>query len=169
MSYPFSVGEKNGMDTLYATLPLKRRNVVMGRYVFVLCLEIIGMIFVLLLSVLLATVFRTDVNIMETLFSLCVLSAVFSLIVSLQYPIYFKLGYAKAKIYAYIPLLIIFLLIMLVAAAAGRLAATSNLDTIWAVISASPYLMYGLPIGIGLLLLVLSCALSCKLYEKRDI
>lgn len=169
MSFPFSVVEKNGMDTLYATLPIKRKNVVTGRYVFVLCVEIFGVVFALLLSAALSAIFSVGLNITETLFSLCLLSAAFSLVVSLQYPIYFKLGYTKAQVFAYIPLLITFLFVAIGPTLLENLAPLSAVDILWKGILASPYLMYALPVAAGLLVLALSCALSRRLYANRDI
>ncbi len=36
VSYPFALGEKNGVDMLYSTLSISRGNVVAGRYIFAL-------------------------------------------------------------------------------------------------------------------------------------
>jgi len=168
MSYPFSIGEKNGMDTLYATLPIKRKSVVTGRYAFVFCMEIIAAIFALLLSAALSVIFTIDLNVTKTLVSLCFLTAVFSLVVSLQYPLYFKFGYTKGQPFAYL-FFSLGILAITGWSVSKNLASLSSLNNLWESISANQYLMYGLPIGIGLLFLVLSCAFSCKLYEKRDI
>ena len=48
--YPFSVGEKNGIDTLYATLPITKKNIVTGRYLFVVCLNLITLVLSLVIS-----------------------------------------------------------------------------------------------------------------------
>ncbi|MCE5207366.1 MAG: ABC-2 transporter permease [Chloroflexi bacterium] len=169
MSYPFSIGEKNGMDTLYATLPIKRKSVVTGRYAFVFCMEIIAAIFALLLSAALSVIFTIDLNVTETLVSLCFLTAVFSLVVSLQYPLYFKFGYTKGQPFAYLFLSLGILAIAVWSGISENLASLTSLNNLWEGISANPYLMFGLPVGIGFLFLALSCALSCRLYEKRDI
>jgi len=169
MSYPFSIAEKNGMDTLYATLPLRRRDIVIGRFAFVLLMEFITIAFVLLLSLLLSNLFPLPMeqSMGEALFSLCVLSAVFSLLVAIQYPLYFKLGYTKAKLFTYIPFLLILMLIGFWSAEEFSIAV--NWIAVWHVISANPFLMYGSPVTIGLILIGISCALSCRLYERRDI
>jgi len=169
MSFPFSLGEKNGLDTLYMTLPIRRKTIVIGRYFFALIIGIIGILFVLLLSVLLSTFFITDLNAFETYFMICVLFAAFSLIVSFQYPIFFKLGYSKGKILSKTPLFILFLVIMIWSSVGESLVPQSSLNTIWRFISARAYLMYGLPIGVGFLSLALSCVLSYRLYQNREL
>lgn len=170
MSTPFSIGEKNGLDTLYATLPLTRKSVVTGRYAFAFCMEMVGAIFVLLISVALSVIFTIDLNVTEILSSLCLLLAVFSLVISLQYPLYFKLGYTKAQPFTYILFTISILAITVWSSGiAENFAPLSGLNTLREGLSANPYLMYGLSVGIGFLFLALSCWLSCRLYQKRDI
>lgn len=169
MSFPFSVGEKNGMDILYMTLPIRRKSVVIGRYTFVLITEIVGTLLVLLLSVLLSALFTTDLNTVEMYFLLCILFAAFSVIISLQYPIYFKFGYTKGKILSNVPLFIFAFVIIIWSSVGENLVPQSRLDAIWGFISNSAYLMYGLPIGIGFLFLISSCWLSCWLYENKDL
>lgn len=170
MSYPFSIGEKNGLDVFYATLPLRRRSVVIGRYAFALIMEIVGVISVFLISILMSIIFK-DINtdIQEILFSLCVLFVIFAAVISLQYPLFFKLGYNRARIAAYIPLLAIFLLVMFVVNIQGKSASSSNPNTFGTALSAKPYLIGALLVGTGVLLFALSCALACAWYEKREI
>jgi ABC-2 type transport system permease protein len=169
MSYPFSIGEKNGMDTLYATLSLRRRNVVVGRYAFAFLTEFVAVIFIVLLSLLFSNMFSMNSSLSEILFPLCLLSFLFSLMVAVQYPIFFKLGYTKAKSFTYVPLLLIFMFIGLWPTIADKFTISVDWAAVWEVVSANPPLMYGLPVGIGFLFLALSCAFSCRLYGKRDI
>lgn len=169
MTFPFSIGEKNGMDTLYSTLSLKRKNVVIGRYGFVVCMELIFIIFSSILSTVISKLFPLNINNQEIIFTLSVMSMVFSLIVSLQYPFYFKLGYNKAKAFAYIPLLIIFTAIGFLPNIIKSTSVTMYANSIWDSISTRPLILYGLPFTLGILFLALSCLVSCKFYIKRDI
>ena len=41
-SYPFAAGEQNGIDALYCTLSISREHVVGGRYLYALCIDLIG-------------------------------------------------------------------------------------------------------------------------------
>lgn len=42
--YTFSVMEKNGMDRLYGILPVKKSDLVLGRYLFILALGAIALV-----------------------------------------------------------------------------------------------------------------------------
>jgi hypothetical protein len=106
-SYPFAIGEASNLDALYATLGLKRRDVVTGRYAFVMCLDLLGMIIAFMISYLVAMVLGWDINLMDMLIVTGIMFAGIVLIQALQMPLYFKVGYRKASIMAYLPLFIV--------------------------------------------------------------
>lgn len=167
MSYPFAVGEKNGLDTLYGTLSLSKMNVVKGRYLFAVALEVIFAALSLLCSWILATVLKTEFILPEMLAALSFLSLAFSLIVALQYPIYFKMGYTKGKILALIPFFAVFLIGLQIPTLAKMLNWDFSLETILTGLMENPFIVYVAPISLGLILLALSCLISCKIYAKR--
>ncbi len=168
MSYPFAIGEKNGTDTLYATLSLGRTRVVRGRYAFVILVELIGIIVILLTAAAFSVLLAFEIVLSELLVSVCLLSFIASLTVAFQYPLFFKLGYAKAKGFTYIPLMLISIGIGVLPSLAKELP-----DFDWAELlnlaSANPLLMYAAPVLLGWALLAVSCAISCKVYGRRDL
>jgi hypothetical protein len=110
VGYPFALGEKNGMDTLYATLSLSRKNVVLGRYLFTLTLNLCTVLLSLVLAVIGILVTRTSGFIetaVETLLASIVFAAMFLVIQAVQLPLYFKLGYSKAKFFSMIPFVVV--------------------------------------------------------------
>lgn len=167
--YPFSIGETNRIDTLYATLPLKRRSVVVGRYVFALCLEVITILLAIALSFVFSFFTSFEFVFKENLLVLCVMSFALSFMVSVQFPIYFKLGYNKAKMIAYLPMLLIFFVVMV----GSNSLKSSGLDidsaNILRIFDTYTLLIFILPVIAGLVLLAVSCYISCRLYEKREL
>ena len=168
MSYPFAIAEKNSTDKLYATLSLKRKNVVIGRYVFVMFAILAGMLIVLCESVLISVFFKLDMAINELLFTLCVLGFIISMAVSIQYPLFFKLGYTKAKVFTYLPLILVAALVGIMPTLSKSLP-NFDWNTFFTTLSHTPLLMFGAPIAVSLVMLAVSCAISCGLYEKRDL
>lgn len=108
MGYPFILGEKNNMDALYATLAVKRETVVLGRYLFALLLNLLATLVSVCLGIagtfLLGQAASQPAipasGAVEVVFAL---SALFLLIQSVQLPVYFKLGYAKARFLSMLP------------------------------------------------------------------
>ena len=169
-SYPFSIGETNRLDTLYATLPLNRKNVVLGRYALVLFMEVVVSLLAVIASFTLSIFTAMEFAALEILFYLCIASFVFTLIVAIQYPVYFKIGYNKAKFVVYALLLIVFLSVILLSNLMPNTdLAKSGFDDLLQLFAINQFLIYIAPVAAGHLLLALSCLLSCKIYGKRDI
>lgn len=120
LGYPFALGEKSSMDVLYATLALKRGTVVSGRYLFALLLNACAVLFSVALGAVglfaareLGVAVEAD-GAIETVIAL---SALFIFVQAIQLPLYFKLGYSKAKFLSLLPFVVImvgfFLLLIL--------------------------------------------------------
>ncbi|MDK2952452.1 MAG: hypothetical protein PWQ77_2117 [Kosmotogales bacterium] len=169
MTYPFSISEKNRLDTLYSTLSINRKTVVRGHYSFALMAEAVFIVLAILFSWIMSLFIGAKFDIMETLFSISLLSGVFSLLVAIQFPIYFKYDYSKAKILAFIPLFIVFLGIIQFPLLTELLGIKFPWTDISFVTSDIPAYIFFAPFIFGLVLLWLSCVLSCRLYAKRDI
>lgn len=106
--YPFALSEKNNLDSLYTTLAVERKTVVQGRYIFTLLLNLCAVLF----SFILATVglliakgfgFSLGANGEGYVVTVLILSALFLCVQSIQLPVYFKLGYTKARVLSIVP------------------------------------------------------------------
>ena len=102
-SYPFAVGEQNGIDALYTTLSIKRSTVVLGRYIFAIIIDVCAGLLAYIFTFIVLTIMQKDFNAAESFLSTIVILLIYSVIQAVQLPIYFKLGYAKAKLLAYLP------------------------------------------------------------------
>jgi len=102
--YPFAIGDKNGIDTLYATLPITKKTVVTGRYAFSLLLNGFMAAASFGVSAILMPAFGKTFHLKTTLLTVLLCFALFSILEAVQLPLYFKLGYARAKFLAYLPL-----------------------------------------------------------------
>ena len=168
ISYPFSISETNGLETLYSTLALNRRTVVVGRYLFVLVLELISAALAVIGSWALSLQINAEFEIYEILVTLSMLSGVVSIIVAVQFPIYFKYGYRKARMLALAPLGVLALVGMQLPNLAELLNLTFSWDSFFETLMSSNVMIIA-PVIFGLLLMALSCILSCGIYAKRDI
>jgi hypothetical protein len=107
ISYPFIAQEKSNLDALYTILSITRKTVVLGRYFSILLLNLCCLAFSFVFAKLgvlgakAAGIFQTGGR--GSLAPFLALSALFILIQAVQLPIYFKLGYAKAKFMSIVP------------------------------------------------------------------
>lgn len=169
VNYPFAVCEKNGMDALYPTLSINRRTVVLGRYLFALAFDLCAALMGLVLTFVPLSVMQKTVNVGEMMLTLLATFAVVSLIEAVQLPIYFKLGYSKAKVVAYLP----FIGFWLAAMAVNRFlpevgSLPEEISGFFGWFASNPYIavLFGIIIWFGLMLI--SYQKSLSYYSKRD-
>lgn len=167
VSYPFAVGESNGIDTLYTTLAIGRGTVVSGRYLFALTFDIGAGILAYVSSFAASALTKVAFEPTEALVTILALFVVFSVIQAVQLPIYFKLGYAKAKFLAYVPFVGFALLSVLLGNLLGADPASSQAGLfVW--LAANPVLAAALGVAVWLGMMLLSYRLSLAVYKKRD-
>ena len=169
VSYPFSIGERNRLDILYATLSIKRSTVVSGRYGFAVVMEIGCIGIALVVSWLLSFFLDAAFDLQETLLMLCMLSGVFSLIASVQFPLYFKLGYSKARMLALLPFFILFIALFQIPTIAEWAGYSFSWESFSLPTAGASAIWYMGPVLAGLVLLWGSSLLSSRIYKARDL
>lgn len=166
ITYPFAVGEKNGIDSLYIILGIKRNTVILGRYLYALVIDFAFCIFGFLVTYLVSTIMSYSFNIIESLTVLAFLLLFITFSQFIQLPIYFKNGYSKARLSAYVP----FLIIPVVVVFFGQLYPnyTQQFDSVLAWLALYPLIPLLIIIGIWIIGLMTSIHLSQKYYQKRE-
>ena len=112
IGYPFALGEKSNIDALYIILGMDRKTVVRGRYIFSLLLNICAIFFMSIITLI--TVFFTDSYealewiLTDTFGSMMAISVLLLVVQSIQIPMYFKIGYTKAKLFSILPIFLIY-------------------------------------------------------------
>lgn len=168
ISYPFAVSEKTQGDLLYATLPISRHALVRGRYLFslVVCGCSAGIAFIL--SIPISLVLKLPFDPLQMLGILGALFLVFTFMGLIQLPLYFKLGYTKAKFLSLAPFLLIGLIAIGFGAGMQDPSFMAGMTQLWesAVRQPLPYILGVLVIWLGLF--YLSLKLSQKFYANRE-
>jgi len=167
-SYPFAVGEKNGIDQLYATLPIGKRNVVLGRYGFVVALDVMSGIAACIFLFIMQTALQRTFNLQETLLTVLVLFAVYTFLQAIQLPIYFKLGYAKAKFLAYLPLAVFPLVTISVGTRFSEVDWILLVENALAWISDNQFFAVAVSVIVWTAIMSVSCGISLSFYKKRE-
>lgn len=151
-SYPFAIGERNDLDTLYAVVPVQRSAQVAGRYLYALALFLIALAagtVLLVATTLVKGAAFPSVSEAAVLVAACF--ALFAVMVGLQYPIFVRFGYLRARLAAAVPVMVL----MAAGMALSSRFADLTLPPAW---TAVPLLVGG-----GLLLLVASAAVAVRL------
>lgn len=168
VTYPFAVGEKNGIDALYTTLSIKRSTVVLGRYLFALVVDICSGLFAYILSFALFTVLQEGFNAWESLLITLVMFLVYSVLQAIQLPIFFKLGYTKAKFFSYLPFVGFPLVILVFTNFLKDTFSIEQVADFFEWFAANPLIavLFGAILWLGLM--VISYQTSLGYYDKRE-
>lgn len=165
VSYPFALSEKNNIENFYGTLSLKKRNIVNGRYIFTLGTMIFFTILSYIIMIVGNVILKQGLEYSELLFVLVTGFFMSLILVSLQLPTYFKLGYTKGKIFTYVPFFVIAIGVPLLGSLMGE--STEKFKAIAAYIENNPVMVSIFLILCGLLIFEISNIVSQRLYINR--
>lgn len=167
MGYPFALGEKSDLDALYAMLSVSRKTVVRGRYLFALLLDAGAS----LLTGVLGTAASLAVSAYDgspTPFlsagpALLVMPLIFLFIQAVQIPVFFRVGYTRARMFTVFP----FVAVAAATVVVSRLSPAGSLPAAVAGIINSGMLPSLLCAAL-LLAVFISYRLSLAFYKKRE-
>ena len=167
-SYPFAIGEKNGIDQLYSTLPMSKRSVVLGRYGFVLAFDVMSGVAACIFSFAFQTILRQTFSLYETLLTVLLLFVIYTFFQAIQLPIYFKLGYAKAKFLAYMPIAVFPLVAVAVGSRFSKVDWVGLVDSMLLWVSYNKLLAIAIITIIWITIMFVSYNISFGFYKKRE-
>jgi hypothetical protein len=153
LGYPFAVAESKKADLLYDVLPISKKQVVMGRYLYVIIVCAVAIAFVLALNPIMTLIIGQPVDFVSLLNGVALLAAGLFVGAAYQLPLFFKLGFTKARIWGYAPFIGI-------GASGMLLSQVTELDLSW---------MFNIPpvfyLPVACVLLAVSYFISCKIYK----
>ncbi|MGO1042106.1 ABC-2 transporter permease [Clostridioides difficile] len=156
----FAIEEKNNLSRLYATLSIKLKDIVLGRYIFILLNFVLTVFLITVLSIIVLFFKSKPIDIQEIILGISTSFLIFSAIVGVQVPIFFKMGYLKARFWSLIPYIIVLTLVLM----------TSLIDKISFVIDfiiGNQGIFSILGLISSFIILVVSYKISFLLYKSR--
>jgi hypothetical protein len=162
----FSIYEKNNLNKLYGILPLGKFDVVIGRYLYALFFGTINGIVSGILAYIISLFLPKGMDHLTFIICLSVSFLYFCLFIAVHFPIYFKYAFSKVYILTNLPSYLIFVIAAYIFKKTDILTHlsqiiqyfTSHQDMIW---------LTG--IGLGLILLIISCPLSYLIYKNNEL
>jgi hypothetical protein len=163
MNTLFFIYEKNNLNKLYGVLPIRRRQIVLGRYSFTLLFGIIAEFIAIIFTLVVIYTLNMQVNTF-TIITFIYSFLIYLIIVSVHFPFYFKYDYSKINTIASLPFTIIFIAVVVTMIRNPKLYnyiiqySIHNQHIVWLTV-----------ICICLILFGSSCFLSCLFYNKREL
>jgi len=165
----FQIHERNHSGKLFGTLPVKRSDVVLGRYMYGLMMALIsltiGVILVLIFSATTGASATPPVTAFYIVSGLVGGWLFYWFAVSVSYPLFIRLEFSKAYMFTMVPymiLIIVSVYLIFKVHLAPLMKAFDYLQNhvvMWAVIG----------FGGGLVMMAISCAISLALYKTKEL
>jgi hypothetical protein len=166
-SYGFAITESARLETLFATLPSTRRDVVVARYLLITGILLTAGGVGVVVDAIKAAVVGQPWSPGGSLAVIAVSFAVAALVIAIQFPFFFRLGYLRARFLTFVTIGVVGAVIAgLVVQASNSGASSAWLEAI-ARIPAAGFTAGGLLLGFGFL--AASAALSVRLYSRKDL
>ena len=162
----FSVHEKSHSDKLYGILPLKKSEMIWGRYLFALAIGAAHIVAAALLGLAMSLMMSGRVNALSYWATLATAFTYFSFAMGVAYPIYFKFTFTKAYVFTMIPMYILAVLFLFIT---RRTNFASGLGAAIVFFTAHVYLLPIAGLLAGVILLAVSALISNLIYTRKEI
>ena len=160
--YTFSITEKNAMERLYGILPIRKSDMVIGRYIFIIIMGLTALVFSLVSHPVILIILGETVSVFDFMSAAATGIFLFTLYTVFQLPGYYKLGSIKGRVFMYIPVagfLITLLLITKTPVGESRLLFT---------VINSPALLMLSAVVLVIALYVVSISVSIKILKNKE-
>ena len=160
--YTFSIAEKNNMERLFGILPVRKSELVIGRYVFVLAMGLISLIISLIAQPLVLKVLGETVGIFDIVTAAIAGVFLFALYTVFQIPGYYKYGSIKGRVFMYIPVAGFLITLLLITK-----SPVGESKLLFTVIN-SPVLLMLLAVIFVIAMYVISILVSIKILKNKE-
>lgn len=157
----FLLGENSGIDSLYKIFSIGSKKVVIARYILAGLIFIVASLLGFSIYAIVSLIKNMPIG-LDMSMVIGINFVLYAIIISVQYPIFFKSGYTKAKTFKFLPIFIIAIIGMALGYFIKDFGPILNF-----VLENQRMLIIGLCILI-VLMLTISITLSIKFYKKRD-
>jgi len=162
----FSIIEKNNCEKLYGILPIRRKEIITGRYLYGFVSGIVNLIISIILAYIIAAFSKQQIETFTLYLAITFSFCYYCFAVSISYPIYYKIGFSKSYIFITLPLYLLILLIVFLS------EKTNFIETIGRVLQYFSkhyilFLFYGFILSI--FMLVISAVISYGVFKNSEI
>ena len=103
-AYPFSIIEKNSAGRIYGILPIRKKEIVIGRYIYIICIGLTSLIVSLILFPIALIALGAHITMSEIVSAIVVGIFFFGFYTSVQLPGYYKFGAIKGQAFCIVPI-----------------------------------------------------------------
>ena len=160
--YTFSITEKNSMERLYGILPIRKSDMVIGRYIFIIIMGLTALIFSLVAHPVILTILGESISIFDYISAAVIGIFLFALYTVFQLPGYYRFGSIKGRVFMYIPVAGFLITLLLITK-----SPVGESKLLFTVIN-SPILLMLLAVIFVIAMYVVSILVSIKILKNKE-
>lgn len=158
--YTFSVMEKNSMERLYGILPIKKSELVIGRYFFIFALGLLNLTVTLIIQSIVLWAMGERLGASDIVSAAIIGLFLFALYTACQIPGFYKYGSIRGRVFIFIPVIGFLLTLFLL----------PKLPEIrFFTIISSPVLLIPLALVLIVIIYAISIWFSVRIMENKEI
>jgi predicted membrane-bound mannosyltransferase len=162
----FPAHERSHSDKLYGILPLKKAEMIVGRYLYALIIGAVYTVIAGILGFVMSRIMNVSLDSFTFWATLMLAFIYFSFAVGVSYPIYLKFSFAKAYVFTMLPMYVVAVLILVLSKKTNFI---SNLGQVMRFFTGNQVLIPIFGILIGLILLAVSALIANLIYTRKEI
>ena len=167
ISVYFLVYERNNLSKLYGILPLRRSEVVIGRYTYSLLFGILNEVFSGILATILSLILNAGISYLEFLIFFSAGFLYVCLYISIQLPLYFRFPFSKVYIFSNLPVYLVAVFLVYLFKRTDFLHQLNQAIQYFSFNQNMIWVTTGL--GLGLILVVISYRVSSWIFQKKEL
>lgn len=162
ISVVFLSEEKNNINKFYGFIPVKKTDLVFGRYFSIIVIGIISLLISIVLQSFILIPNNVHIEVNDLFISLFLGITVYFISISLQIPGFYKLGGINGAIFSYVPLIVFFIFNYLIGSL--DIFGIKTLE----IISKNLALISIIVLFISIIVLLLSIKISIKILKIKE-
>lgn len=163
IGYPFSISEKNGMEKLYGILPISKKHLVFGRYLFICSMCFFVLLFSCIVHPIILFVIGVPVQLPEICLAVLFGIVIFSFYTVFQLPGFYKYGSLKGKAFMYIPILFYLAVILIFA------KFNTAVESLFSLVINNPFIAVATVVFVFILAYWISITVSIRALQNKEV
>lgn len=164
-SYTFSIAEKNDLNRLYGLIPVSKKDIVTGRYLFSALSGLLTVVIASAVNLIVLTLTKTGFTQENVIIGISVGLLMYFFFTAIQLPGFFKFGAIKGRFISFIP----FIGMFLVGVIAKSVSPESLAKMPDIAVLNNAYAFFIVSILLDIVLYGISMGVTLKLYEKMEL
>ncbi len=160
--YSFTISEKNSMERFYGILPVKKSEIVIGRYIYIIIMGIIALVVSLILQPAVLMAMGEHLTVSDFINAAAIGILLFGIYTAIQLPGYYKFGSIKGRVFIIVPVAGFLVTLLLIT----KFSIDNN--TFITSVLKSPVLLLLSAIAIAIVMFVISITISVKIYKGKE-